>query len=64
MPYHPCSTGWRKSDRADDGIGTTLRGNGPAYADKVARRGIRVGDLLDRRAPAQALARSARRIAC
>jgi adenylosuccinate synthase len=29
-------------------IGTTRRGIGPAYEDKVARRGLRVGDLLDR----------------
>src|SRR3990172_7557121 len=28
-------------------IGTTRRGIGPAYADKVARIGIRMGDLLD-----------------
>jgi adenylosuccinate synthase len=37
-----------EAQRADDEIGTTLRGNGPAYADKVARRGIRMTDLLDR----------------
>ncbi len=34
-------------DKASDSIGTTLRGIGPAYEDKVARRGLRVGDLLD-----------------
>src|SRR5207237_5511315 len=28
-------------------IGTTSRGIGPCYEDKIARRGIRVGDLLD-----------------
>ena len=29
-------------------IGTTGRGIGPAYEDKMARRGVRVGDLYDR----------------
>jgi adenylosuccinate synthase len=43
LPYH------RALDQAmDQGrIGTTGRGVGPAYADKAARLGIRVGDLLD-----------------
>ena len=30
-------------------IGTTSRGIGPAYEDKMGRRGLRVADLLDRR---------------
>ena len=47
MPYHPMLDRLEEEHRADDEIGTTLRGNGPAYADKVARRGIRLGDLLD-----------------
>ena len=39
----------RALDQADDQgrIGTTGKGVGPAYADKAARRGIRMGDLLD-----------------
>ncbi len=43
LPYH------RALDQADDQgrIGTTGKGVGPAYADKAARRGIRLGDLLD-----------------
>jgi adenylosuccinate synthase len=43
LPYH------RALDQADDQgrIGTTGKGVGPAYADKAARRGIRMGDLLD-----------------
>jgi adenylosuccinate synthase len=43
LPYH------RALDQADDQgrIGTTGKGVGPAYADKAARRGIRVADLLD-----------------
>jgi adenylosuccinate synthase len=47
LPYHPLLDRLEEAQRADDEIGTTLRGNGPAYADKVARRGIRVADLLD-----------------
>ncbi len=47
LPYHPMLDRLEEAQRADDEIGTTLRGNGPAYADKVARRGIRVADLLD-----------------
>ena len=47
LPYHPMLDRLEETLRADDEIGTTLRGNGPAYADKVARRGIRIADLLD-----------------
>ena len=46
MPYHVYSTDWRKSARGGAQIGTTKRGIGPAYADKAARSGIRMGDLL------------------
>ena len=37
----------RERARGDRAIGTTGRGIGPAYEDKVARRALRVGDLLD-----------------
>ena len=47
MPYHPILDRLEETERGDDEIGTTLTGNGPAYADKVARRGIRIADLLD-----------------
>ncbi|MCC6314042.1 MAG: adenylosuccinate synthase [Thermomicrobiales bacterium] len=47
MPYHPMLDSLEEARRADDEIGTTRTGNGPAYADKAARRGIRVADLLD-----------------
>jgi adenylosuccinate synthase len=47
LPYHPVLDRLEESARATDGIGTTLRGNGPAYADKVGRHGIRVADLID-----------------
>jgi len=48
LPYHPLLDRLEEARLSEEGIGTTLRGNGPAYADKVARRGIRVADLLDR----------------
>ena len=36
--------------RGERKIGTTSRGIGPAYEDKIGRRGIRVGDLADTQA--------------
>ena len=46
MPYHRMLDGLQESARAERKIGTTKRGIGPAYADKGARRGVRLGDLL------------------
>jgi len=46
LPYHAMLDAARESARGDAAIGTTGRGIGPAYEDKVARRGIRVGDLM------------------
>ena len=48
MPYHVLIDKLEEEARGDAAIGTTLRGVGPAYADKAARLGIRVGDLLDK----------------
>lgn len=45
LPQHKLIDGLREG-RAG-AIGTTKRGIGPAYEDKVGRRGVRVGDLLD-----------------
>lgn len=45
LPHHKDIDGWRERATADR-IGTTKRGIGPAYEDKVGRRGIRVGDLV------------------
>jgi len=45
LPHHMAIDGLREEGAG--AIGTTKRGIGPAYEDKVARRGIRVGDLLD-----------------
>ena len=45
LPHHMLIDGLRES-KSEDSIGTTKKGIGPAYEDKVARRGIRIGDLL------------------
>lgn len=47
FPYHKAIDQLRETARGNDKIGTTGRGIGPAYEDKVARRGIRMGDLID-----------------
>jgi adenylosuccinate synthase len=46
MPYHIIQDQSDETLRGDAKIGTTGRGIGPAYADKMARIGIRMGDLL------------------
>lgn len=46
MPYHRLLDGLEESARGGAQIGTTKRGIGPTYADKAARQGIRLGDLL------------------
>lgn len=46
LPFHVALDQAREKARGDAKIGTTGRGIGPAYEDKVARRGLRVGDLL------------------
>lgn len=48
LPYHVALDQAREKALGKKAIGTTGRGIGPAYEDKVARRGLRVGDLLDR----------------
>lgn len=47
MPYHIALDNAREAALGDKKIGTTGRGIGPAYEDKVARRSVRVADLLD-----------------
>lgn len=46
MPYHRALDGLEERARGGAKIGTTGRGIGPAYADKAARAGVRLGDLL------------------
>lgn len=48
MPYHKLLDQAKESKDAKHKIGTTGRGIGPAYVDKVNRMGIRIVDLLDR----------------
>ena len=47
MPYHVAIDQARETAKGDNKIGTTGRGIGPTYEDKVARRGLRVQDLYD-----------------
>jgi adenylosuccinate synthase len=47
LPYHVALDLAREQRRGAGKIGTTGRGIGPAYEDKVARRGVRLGDLQD-----------------
>lgn len=47
FPWHQVHDAIAEAMRGDDKIGTTLKGIGPAYADKARRVGIRAGDVLD-----------------
>jgi adenylosuccinate synthase len=47
LPYHIALDQARETAKGAGKIGTTGRGIGPAYEDKVARRALRVGDLFD-----------------
>ncbi len=47
MPYHAALDHAREKALGNKAIGTTGKGIGPTYEDKVARRGLRVGDLRD-----------------
>ncbi len=50
MPYHPIIDQLDEKLRGAAAVGTTGRGIGPCFADKVARLGIRMGDLCDPKA--------------
>ena len=47
FPWHQSHDALAESNRGDAKIGTTLKGIGPAYADKARRLGIRAGSVLD-----------------
>ncbi len=47
FPWHKLLDSFREKARGGSAIGTTGRGIGPSYEDKVARRGIRMRDLLN-----------------
>lgn len=46
MPYHLVLDALEEDRKADNKIGTTRKGIGPAYMDKAARNGIRIADLM------------------
>jgi adenylosuccinate synthase len=47
VSYHRAMDGAEERLRGDKGVGTTGRGIGPCYSDKIARHGIRMADLLE-----------------
>lgn len=47
LPYHVTIDTLREASASGTKIGTTKRGIGPCYEDKVGRRGLRIGDLRD-----------------
>ncbi len=47
FPWHQAHDAIAERMRGDDKIGTTLKGIGPAYADKARRVGVRAGEVLD-----------------
>lgn len=57
MPYHQRIDELEEERRGNYKIGTTKRGIGPAYMDKISRTGIRVADLLDKEFFSQKLKR-------
>lgn len=48
FPYHSALDECQELARKEQAIGTTKKGIGPCYADKMNRVGIRIGDLLDK----------------
>ena len=46
LPYHAVQDAYFEEAKGKDALGTTLRGIGPAYADKYFRVGVRAGDML------------------
>jgi adenylosuccinate synthase len=62
LPYHKVMDRAAEAGRGEKKIGTTGRGIGPAYEDKVARLGIRVADLRDRERAEEMLRAAAVRV--
>lgn len=58
LPYHIYQDQLEEESRGDKKIGTTVKGIGPCYQDKVARIGIRIADLLDEEVFKEKLARN------
>lgn len=49
LPYHKTLDEIKEEKRGKNKLGTTKRGIGPAYIDKIARTGIRIADLIDKK---------------
>jgi adenylosuccinate synthase len=60
FPWHQRRDALAEAGRGDAKIGTTLKGIGPAYADKASRTGLRMGEVLDASGFATKLAERAR----
>ena len=58
LPYHVALDRAMEASRGGNAVGTTMRGIGPAYEDKMARRGLRAGDLGDPSTLAEKLSNS------
>ncbi|WP_372370893.1 adenylosuccinate synthase [Candidatus Uabimicrobium sp. HlEnr_7] len=48
MPYHKVWEGIEENHRGKNKIGTTLKGIGPCYSDKISRNGVRICDICDK----------------
>jgi adenylosuccinate synthase len=48
LPFHKLLDSQQENDRSENKIGTTGRGIGPCYTDKIARHGVRVVDLTNK----------------
>jgi len=57
MPYHKKLDELEENSRSTQKIGTTKRGIGPAYVDKISRQGLRCGDFQNEEALKEKLAR-------
>lgn len=60
LPYHVALDRAIEAGRGGNAVGTTMRGIGPAYEDKMARRGLRVGELTNPTALSARLRQNAR----
>jgi adenylosuccinate synthase len=60
LPYHVALDRAIEAGRGGNAVGTTMRGIGPAYEDKMARRGLRVGELTNPAALSDRLRQNAR----
>jgi adenylosuccinate synthase len=60
LPYHVALDRAIEASRGGAAVGTTMRGIGPAYEDKMARRGLRAGDLSDPTSLSEKLAHNAK----